>query len=51
LPASIESAVAPAVAHRLDGGDADDGHVEPHVLFRLRHFHHSHAVPAICPAR
>ena len=37
VPASTDSAVAPAGPHRLDRRDADDRHVEPHVLIRLRH--------------
>ena len=37
LPASTDSAVAPAALHRLDRRHADDRHVEPHVLIRLRH--------------
>ena len=30
-------------SHRLYRGDADHGHVEPHVLVGFRHLHDSHA--------
>ncbi len=43
FPASIDSADAPAVAHRLHGRQADDRHVETHVLLRLRHLDDAHA--------
>ena len=37
LPASTDSADRAGRAHRLDRRDADDRHVEAHVLLRLRH--------------
>ena len=43
FPASTDSAVAPARLHRLDRRHADDRHVEPHVLIRLRDLDDAHA--------
>ena len=52
LPASIDSALAPADAHRLDRRQADDRHVEPHVLLRLRDLDdRARPGPARWPAR
>ena len=39
LPASMARQVAPALLHGLDGGDADDGDVEAHVLIGLSDLH------------
>ena len=43
LPASIESPSTPAACIAGNRRDANDRHVETHVLRRLRHLHHARA--------